>query len=161
MRRWLLALPLLCLAVPLAGADDWPQWLGPKRDGVWRDKGILDAFPKDGPKVRWRRKVGAGYSGPAVAGGRVFLTDRLLADGVTLSNNGFDMKPLAGSERVLCLNEADGEVVWKHEYPCEYRVSYASGPRATPVVDGDRVYTLGTMGHLHCLDAKKGDVIWS
>src|SRR5262245_27722391 len=58
MRRWLLALPVLCLAVLPAAADDWPQWLGPKRDGVWREKGILDTFPKDGPKVRWRQKVG-------------------------------------------------------------------------------------------------------
>src|SRR5436309_12144609 len=90
---------LLVMMVPLARADDWPQWLGPKRDGVWREKGILDKFPPGGPKVRWRVGVGAGYSGPAVAGGRVFVTDHLLADGVKLGG-GFDMKPLAGTERV-------------------------------------------------------------
>jgi outer membrane protein assembly factor BamB len=62
---------------------------------------------------------------------------------------------------VLCLGTADGAELWKYDYPCEYHVSYASGPRATPLVDGDRVYTLGAMGHLACLGVKKGDVIWS
>ena len=162
MRRWLLALPVLCLAVPLARADDWPQWLGPRRDGVWREKGILDKFPKDGPRVKWRVDIGAGYSGPAVAGGRVFVTDRIVARNARIPKSPFDDRtPVAGTERVLCLNEADGKPLWKHEYPCEYRVSYASGPRATPTVDGDRVYTLGAMGHLLCLDVKKGDVLWS
>jgi outer membrane protein assembly factor BamB len=162
MRRLLLALSVLGLAVTFVQADDWPQWLGPKRDGVWREKGILDKFPKDGPKVKWRVDVGGGYSGPAVAGGRVFLTDRVVAPGAKEPTNAFDQKTaVPGKERVLCLDEANGHQLWKHEYPCVYQVSYASGPRATPLVDGDRVYTLGTMGHLNCLDVKKGDVIWS
>jgi outer membrane protein assembly factor BamB len=161
MRRWFSAAFVLVLAGTPTLADDWPQWLGPKRDGVWREKGILDRFPADGPKVRWRVECGAGYSGPSVAGGKVFLTDRILAPGTKLPKSGFDLPPLPGVERVLCLNEADGKQLWKHEYPCEYRVSYASGPRASPIVDGDRVYTLGTMGHLLCLDTKNGDVIWS
>ena len=162
MRRCLLALPILFLAVPSAPADDWPQWLGPKRDGVWREKGILEKFPAGGPKVRWRADIGAGYSGPAVAGGKVFVTDRLVGAGAATQRNAFDEKTsVAGVERVLCLNEADGKQLWKHEYPCTYQVSYASGPRATPTVDGGRVYTLGTMGHLLCLDVAKGDVLWS
>jgi outer membrane protein assembly factor BamB len=162
MRRWLLALSVLCLAAPLAPADDWPQWLGPKRDGVWREKGILDQFPKDGPKVRWRVNVGAGYSGPAVAGNRVFVTDFVLDPGAKRPANAMDQRPaVPGTERVLCLSAADGKPLWKHEYSCTYHVSFASGPRTTPAVDGDRVYTLGTMGHLCCLDAGKGDVIWS
>jgi outer membrane protein assembly factor BamB len=161
MRRLLLALPVLCLAATLARADDWPQWLGPKRDGVWRETGILDKFPKDGPKVRWRVDIGAGYSGPAVAAGRVFVTDRVLAAGARPASPFDEKTAVPGKERVLCLNEADGKLLWKHEYDCPYQVSYASGPRATPTVDGDRVYALGTMGHLHCLDVKKGDVLWS
>jgi len=162
MRRLLLALPILFLTVQSGGADDWPQWLGPKRDGVWREKGILDKFPAGGPKVRWHADIGAGYSGPAVVAGKVFVTDRVVADGGLAPRNAFDEKTaVAGVERVLCLNEADGKRVWKHEYPCAYQVSYASGPRATPTVDGNRVYTLGTMGHLLCLDAGKGDLIWS
>jgi outer membrane protein assembly factor BamB len=149
------------LIVSFVRADDWPQWLGPKRDGVWRETGILDKFPEGGPKVKWRADIGAGYSGPAVAGGKVYVTDRVLSTGAKLPDNGFTSATLAGRERVLCLNQADGKQVWKREYPCEYKVSYPSGPRATPLVDGERVYTLGTMGHLHCLDTKNGDVIWS
>src|SRR6516165_10207252 len=79
--RGLLSLAALaCLAAP-AQADDWPQWLGPQRDGVWRETGILDKFPKGGPKVRWRVAVGLGYAGPAVADGKVYVHDRVLADG--------------------------------------------------------------------------------
>src|SRR5206468_1352780 len=125
MRRWLLALSVLGLAVTFARADDWPQWLGPKRDGVWREKGILDKFPKDGPRIKWRADVGAGYSGPAVAGGKVFVTDHVLAEGTRLPSSGFDVRTLPGKERVLCLNEADGKPLWKHEYDCPYKVSYA------------------------------------
>jgi outer membrane protein assembly factor BamB len=161
MRRWLLAVFLLGLAVPLSRADDWPQWLGPKRDGVWREKGILDRFPAGGPKVKWRADVGAGYSGPSVAGGKVYLTDRILAPGAKLPDSGFAAPTLPGVERVLCLNEADGKPLWKHEYDCTYQLSYASGPRASPIVDGDRVYTLGAMGNLFCLDTKTGGVQWS
>src|SRR5215471_1170750 len=61
----------------VARADDWPQWLGPQRDGVWREKGIVDKFPAGGPKARWRTPIGAGYAGPAVVNGRVYVTDRL------------------------------------------------------------------------------------
>ena len=56
-------------------AEDWPQWLGPKRDGVWRDTGLVEKFPTGGPKVLWKAPVGVGYAGPAVAGGKLFVTD--------------------------------------------------------------------------------------
>ena len=59
-----------------ARGDDWPQWLGPRRDGVWREDGILTKFPPAGPKVLWRAELGGGFTGPAVADGRVFVTDR-------------------------------------------------------------------------------------
>src|SRR5258708_7159303 len=72
-----------------ARADDWPQWLGPKRDGVWRETGILEKFPKGGPKVLWRAPIGGGYSGPAVAGSRVYITDRVLAADAKNPNSGF------------------------------------------------------------------------
>ncbi len=162
MRRWLPALAVLCLALPGARADDWPQWLGPRRDGVWREKGVLDKFPAGGPKEKWRVGIGAGYGGPAVAGGKVFVTDFVPDAGAKRPGNAMDDRtPVAGTERVQCLSEADGKRLWKHEYPCTYQVSFASGPRATPAVDGDRVYTLGTMGNLCCLGTAKGDVIWS
>src|SRR5438094_143988 len=124
------------LAVGLAGtaakADDWPQWLGPQRDGVWRETGILDTFPPDGPKTRWRTPIGGGYAGPAVALGRVYLTDRILADVTKNSSDPFAKNLLAGQERVLCLDAATGTVLWKHVYECAYEVSYPAGPRATP-----------------------------
>jgi outer membrane protein assembly factor BamB len=162
LARWLFALPALGLAAALARGDDWPQWLGPQRDGVWRETGLLDKFPKDGPRVRWRVPIGAGYAGPAVAGGKVYVADRLLAKGARPQANPFDNKKVVpGTERVLCLNEADGKVLWKHEYDCPYQVSYGSGPRTTPLVHGGQVYTLGAMGDLFCFDAASGKVRWS
>jgi outer membrane protein assembly factor BamB len=160
--RALLALALLACLGPGLRADDWPQWLGPRRDGVWRETGILDKFPKEGPKVRWRVKIGGGYAGPAVADGRVYVTDRVLAPGQKDPDNPFQRTRSAGKERVLCLNERDGKVLWKHEYDCTYRdISYPCGPRATPAVAGGKVYTLGAMGDLFCLNAKDGKVVWS
>src|SRR6266487_3385123 len=84
-------------------ATDWPQWLGPQRDGVWRETGILEAFPPNGPKFRWRAPIGAGYTGPAVAQGRVYVMDRLLAPGATNPSNPFAQTTIPGTERVLCL----------------------------------------------------------
>ncbi len=144
-----------------ARADDWPQWLGPQRDGVWREAGIVEKFPPGGPKVRWRTPIGGGYAGPAVANGKVYVADRQLAKGVQNPKNPFNRSKIAGSERVVCLNESDGKVVWTREYPCEYDISYAAGPRCTPVVHAGKVYSLGAMGDLFCLDADSGAVVWS
>jgi outer membrane protein assembly factor BamB len=135
--------------------------LGPERDGVWREKGIVDQFPAHGPRVRWRTPIGAGYSGPAVVGHRVYITDRALAEGVHNPANPFSLSKVSGSERVLCLDEQTGKVIWKHEYQCPYTVSYPAGPRTTPLVHGDKVYTLGTMGDLLCLEASTGQLVWS
>jgi outer membrane protein assembly factor BamB len=159
---WLLlgVLPAWGLSVA-ARADDWPQWLGPKRDGVWRETGLLEKFPEGGPKVRWRTPVGQGYAGPAVADGRVYVTDRVLPEGVTNPASGFTNETLEGKERVLCLDEATGKVLWTHDYPCIYKIGYPSGPRTTPAVAGGKVYTLGTMGDLLCLEADTGNVVWS
>ncbi len=156
-------LPILgvFLAAASARADDWPQWLGPQRDGVWRETGILDKFPKGGPKERWHMPVGGGYAGPAVADGRVYVADRLLATGAKNPDNPFLASNSDGEERLWCLDEADGHVLWKKSYPCAYRISYAAGPRATPTVGGGKVYFLGAMGDLHCYDAKTGDDIWA
>jgi outer membrane protein assembly factor BamB len=158
--------PLLVLLLALcfgqtAAGDDWPQWLGPRRDGVWRETGIMEKFPAGGPRVRWRAPLGGGYAGPAVSGGRVFVTDRKLGPGVKNSSNPFDRKAASGKERVLCLEESTGKVMWTHEYDCTYQVSYPCGPRTTPVVSAGKVYTLGAMGNLFCLDYATGKPIWS
>jgi outer membrane protein assembly factor BamB len=154
------AIAILLIAGP-AYADDWPQWLGPKRDGVWRETGIIEKLPEGGPKVLWRTPIHEGYAGPAVAAGRVYITDYIRAKNVPAPKGGFDKGRLNGVERVLSLDERTGEILWKHEYECAYDVSYAAGPRTTPVVSAGKVYTLGAMGDLVCLNADKGGVLWS
>jgi len=127
-------------------ADDWPQWRGPERDGVWRESGIIDKF--DGPTAerRWTADLCGGYSGPTVARGRVYVTDRLTEPDEI--------------ERVLCFDCRDGRKLWSCAYPCKYTISYRDGPRASVTVDDGRAYALGAMGHLHCLEAASGKVIW-
>jgi outer membrane protein assembly factor BamB len=144
-----------------AAADDWPQWLGPQRDGIWREKGIIEKFPSGGLKPRWSADIGSGYAGPAVAGGKVFVFDRLLAEGAKNPDNPFKTTPVPGKERLLCLDEKTGKERWKHEYDCEYQLSYAAGPRTTPLVQGEKVWTLGAMGDLFCVEADNGKVVWS
>jgi outer membrane protein assembly factor BamB len=162
LRMWLVALLTLLVLGPTSGrAEDWPQWLGPQRDGVWRETGVLDKFPAKGPTVRWRTPIGGGYAGPAVSDGRVFITDRILAKGARNGDNPFAKDKTPGKERVLCLDEPTGKILWKHEYPVEYEISYPCGPRTTPVVRDGRVYTLGAMGDLFCFDAATGKVLWS
>ena len=79
LSAWGCVIAAWCLTTVPTRADDWPQWLGPQRDGVWRENGLVDKFPASGPKVRWRTPIAEGYSGPAVAQGRVVITDRVLA----------------------------------------------------------------------------------
>jgi outer membrane protein assembly factor BamB len=159
--RTALLAALVACGTSLLHGDDWPQWLGPQRDGMWREKGSVEKLPADGLKFRWRTPIGGGYTGPAVARGRVYLMDRQLARGATNPANAFARGEIPGTERVLCLNEADGKILWQHEYDCPYTVSYAAGPRATPVVHDGKVYTLGSEGNLLGLDAEKGTILWS
>jgi outer membrane protein assembly factor BamB len=156
----LAALAALALA-PLAQADDWPQWMGPKRDNVWRETGVVEKFPEGGPKVLWRTPIRGGYAGPAVAGGKVYVMDRALAKGAANPADPFDTKQkIASSERVLCLDAKTGKQLWKHEYDCPYQISYPAGPRCTPLVHEGKVYALGAMGNLTCLEADGGKVVW-
>lgn len=156
---WLVG--LLILTASHGAADDWPQWLGPQRDGHWRETGIVERFPAEGPRRVWRAPVGAGYSGPAVAGDRVYLMDRHVPDSATPPKSPFDASTIPGNERILCLDAATGRIIWERSYDCPYTVSYAAGPRTTPLVSGGRVYTLGTMGHLACQNAADGRLEWS
>ena len=163
---------LLCITFPSLGqAKDWPQWLGPGRDANWREDGIIDGFPKGGPKLRWKAKLGSGYSGPAVSAGRVCVMDRLASEGDPAQakllhegppprNINFVRKLLPGKERLVCLNEADGKLLWTHEWNCPYTTvaAYAIGPRVTPTVDEERVYALGAEGNLFCLSTDGGSV---
>ena len=97
-------LTLTGAAKPMAHADDWPQWLGPRRDGVWRETGLVARFPADGPKVLWRAEVGGGFTGPAVAGGRVYVMDRQ-GDPLAKGQEAPAKDGLKGKERVLCFGQ--------------------------------------------------------
>ncbi len=152
----------LALLLPVvAPAADWPQWLGPNRAGEFVEPNLLDKFPAGGPKVEWDVPVGEGYGGPAVSGGKVFLLDRVKPADAATPNGVFDTKTtVTGQERVRCFDAATGKDLWTVAYDCPYRISYAAGPRCTPTVDGGRVYALGAMGDLHCLNAADGAAVW-
>jgi outer membrane protein assembly factor BamB len=127
-------------------AEDWSQWRGDNRDGVWREDGIVEKFRTRRLEPLWRQSIGPGYSGPTVADDRVFITDR-------------QTEPLQ-VERVHCFDAASGIKLWSHEYPCKYTISYTAGPRAHVTVDeGRTAYALGAMGHLHSFDVG-GAVLW-
>jgi outer membrane protein assembly factor BamB len=147
---WLLAVAcILSSARTAISAEDWPEWRGTGRRGVWNESGILDRFPAEGLKVAWRAPLHGGFAGPAVAAGRVYVTDFKRAAGKR------------GSERALSLDEKSGKLLWALEWDADYQgMSYDTGPRATPTVDGDRVYVVGATGILLCLDARTGSVVW-
>ena len=158
-----LAAGLACLAILMFSSisigDDWSRWMGPNRTNTWNETGIIDSFSDGGPKVVWKTKIAGGYSGPAVSQGKVFITDFVTESNVKIGN--FERREFDGTERILCLDESTGEIVWNHEHPVRYTISYPSGPRCTPVVEGDRVYTLGSEGHLFCFSISDGSIIWS
>ena len=137
----------LLLAAPTSGGD-WPQWRGPNRDGIWREKGIVEKFETPQLEIRWQVTISNGYSGPTVANGRVYVTDRLASP--------------TQVERVHCFDATSGERIWSHAYECKYeRVEHRNGPRASVTIDENRAYSLGTMGHFFCFDATNGEVLWS
>src|SRR5262245_50293529 len=138
---------IVLLSISHAHADDWPQWRGPNRDGVWREAGIIEKFDSDQLPIKWRAEIGPGYSGPTVASGRVFVTDRQV-----------EPKQV---ERVHCFEAATGAPLWNYSYDCVYDgVGYPAGPRAAVTIDEGRAYSLGAMGNLFCFDAASGEVLW-
>ncbi len=142
---WLavLACALVCES---AASCDWPQILGPTRNGVYVGNDLAGAWPKEGPPVVWQKPIGRGFGGPAVASGKVILFHRL------------DDK-----ETVECLDAKTGKQLWTFGYPTNYRdeFNFDDGPRAVPAIAAGRVYTFGAEGVLHCLDFVTGKKIWS
>lgn len=129
----------------MALAEDWPRWRGPSLDGISKEAGWLAQWPADGPRKLWEAPVGVGYSSFSVSQGRVF----------TMGN-------VANMDVVSCFDAETGQLVWKYEYSCSPKDPNGYvGPRGTPTVDGDRVYTMSRAGQLFCLDSAKGTVIWS
>jgi outer membrane protein assembly factor BamB len=167
--RWLSAACAVALAVattmPLH-AEDWPEFRGRGRAGVWNETGILETFPAGGLEVLWRTPVRAGYSGPAVADGRVFLLD-FIPEGedeqVAPAQGaiGGSRHRLRGTERALALDEKTGRILWTQSWDVDYGgIMWAIGPRATPTVDADRVYTVGATGRLLAMHARTGAILW-
>src|SRR6266850_4942656 len=135
--------------LPVAtNASDWPQWRGPKRDGISQETGLMKEWPKEGPKLLWQAKdIGSGYSTPSVAGDRLYL----------LSNTGLE------DEFVLCLSAKDGKKIWSKTIgkvgEPNQNPAYPAA-RSTPTLVGDVLYALGSDGDLVCLKTADGTVQW-
>jgi outer membrane protein assembly factor BamB len=147
--RMLVVLVALTFCAPPLAADDWPQFRGPNRDDVSKEKGLLKAWPKDGPKLLWTfEDAGVGYSGPAVVGDQLFLTGGRKGDEYLFA---LDLKVGPPKEQ------------WKVKLGKTFTFdsnSWGDGPRATPTVDGDRVYALGGFGELVCVNKATGEERW-
>jgi outer membrane protein assembly factor BamB len=130
---------------PTAKSGDWPWFLGPSHDMRSTETNLLTAWPKEGPPLVWEMKRGTGYASPSILG------DHL----VYLHRNDDE-------EIVECLKADSGERFWRFAYPTTYQDTYGynNGPRASPVIDGEHVYTYGAQGKLHCLELATGRVIW-
>jgi outer membrane protein assembly factor BamB len=124
---------------------DWPAFLGPTGDSKSRETGILTDWPPDGPKRIWQKRLANGYGMPTISRGRLFLFDRQ-----------------GNQARVTCIKSETGEAIWNFQYSTDYDdlYSYDNGPRCSPVVDGDRLYTFGAEGMLHCLRVRDGVLVW-
>lgn len=145
MRRLCLVIVVAVGLVVELGAVDWPQYLGPDRNGTAPGP-IAENWGPSGPRVVWRKQVGQGFAGPAVVGTRVLLFHRV------------------GNEEVLeSLDARTGMSTWRYAYPTTYRDDFGfdEGPRAVPVVADGIVYTFGAQGQLHAVDLMKGTRVWS
>jgi outer membrane protein assembly factor BamB len=143
-RYFLLALAcivFLCAAVS-AAFGDWPQWRGPERNGISTETNWDPAALTRGPRILWRTNVGLGYSGVAVKGDRLYT-----------------MGSERGRDSVICMDTRTGREIWSYSYPA--RSMQYPGPRATPTIDGNFLYTMSSDGQLFCLSADRGAVRWS
>ena len=127
-------------------SDDWPQFLGPTRNGVYAGTPLASSWPKDGPPIVWQKKIGQGFGGPAVASGKLILFHRL-----------------GDRETVETFDAKTGAPLWKFDYPTGYQDDFGfdEGPRATPAIADGKVYVFGAEGALHCLELASGKKLWS
>jgi outer membrane protein assembly factor BamB len=145
VRRLILLLAFTTIALPQTAPSDWPQFLGPGRDGVYRGAALLETWPDRGPRVVWRKDVGAGFAGPVVSQGHLILFHR--------ANN---------REIVEAMDPATGAPQWKYDYATTYRDDFGfdEGPRAAPVIADGVVYTFGAEGQLNALELATGKRLW-
>jgi outer membrane protein assembly factor BamB len=137
------AIAMILFAAPIAAAEDWPWIYGPRRDHTSPQKRLLRTWPKDGPKVLWTIPAAAGFGGPAVSGGNVYLLDRDESVG----------------DKLRVLDFATGKELWSFPYDAPGKFMFA-GSRTTPTVDGDHVYTVGPLGDLHAIHTKTRKISW-
>ena len=130
-------------SVTLAAGADWPQFMGPNGNGTSAEKGLLRAWPADGPKVLWTFAMGPGYGGAAIRDGKVYVLDRV------------DKK----KDVLRCLDLGSGKEEWTFSYDAPGEVNH-EGSRSTPAVTENYVYTVGPFGHFHCLDRATHQVVW-
>lgn len=144
--RFIPALILVLSWTQAARAADWPRFLGPTRDGVYVGSDLGDAWPADGPPIVWKASIGQGFSGPVVAAGRLILFHRR-----------------GDREIVECFDADTGRSRWSTDSPTPYKDDFGfdPGPRATPAIEGDRVFTFGAAGRLDALDVRTGTRLWS
>ncbi|WP_417391737.1 PQQ-binding-like beta-propeller repeat protein [Gimesia sp.] len=144
--------------------EEWPQWRGPRGDGTWQGPPIKTSWPQTGLKKLWEQEIGGGYGGISVSNRKLYLMDRPVTSPAEqekaqgIHGHRADRQNI---ERVLCFDALTGKQLWAHTYPATYdKLDYGNGPRVAPTVIENRVYTLGTMGDVFCLDANTGKVIW-
>ena len=145
---------VLAFAVSPLTAADWPQWMGPARDGVWDEPGVEKADPA-AAQLLWERPVGGAYAGPAVADGLVLIPSFYRAADQKDTSSG-----VKGEEELLALSVADGAEKWRQRRTESYTFDYNDGPRATPTVSDGRIYSLGGEGQLICAELASGKAIW-
>lgn len=136
---------LLAASALAARADDWPEFMGPTRDQVSAERGLIDTLTHSGPRLVWEKAVGKGYSAPSVRGGKLVVHHRL------------------GREEIVeACDPKSGQTYWKYAYPSDYRdpFGYNNGPRCTPLLTADHCYTFGAEGVLLCLDLVTGKKVW-
>lgn len=148
IQRLTLSLIIPLFSVATLTAEDWPQWRGKNRDAVLNETGLLDSLPSGELPRRWSVPIGSGYSGPTIANGRLYVTDR--------GPEGTEKQ----IERVLCFDINDGKLIWEHAYDSAYTIGYVAGPRASVTVHGGNAYSVGAMGHMKCFAAETGELLW-
>jgi outer membrane protein assembly factor BamB len=125
-------------------AQDWPQYLGPYRNGVSAQKGILHSWPEKGPEVLWTVNLGIGFGGPVIKDNKVYLLDR---DDQT-------------GDKLKCYDLSNGKELWSFGYDAPGSVMFP-GSRSVPTLDGNRIYTCGPYGNLYCIDIKTHKPVWN
>lgn len=128
---------------PVRTAGDWPQWRGPRRDGISTETDLVRSWQSSGPTQLWDAPLGGGYACPIIAGDRVYL---IAQDG--------------DHEAAICWDAAKGTELWRHRYPARFQSDQGIGPRSTPAIDGDSLYTVGATGIMHCLNRLDGKLVW-